>query len=181
MRSFVFALVALTVLPAAAQDTDGSAPAAPTPAAAAQAPAATFTTAPAEPPAAAPSPATVPVVPPAAAPETAPAAPPPAAVAAVAPEPAPRAASLSSDATPVETPALVDDATYDARFQCPETLSSRDARIEEYATWTAWARAAHPDWNFKKRLDVRYGLLRRHGCTVTLAAIANSEKPPFGP
>lgn len=89
--------------------------------------------------------------------------------------------AAGDDTAAAAPPSVSDDASYDAQFQCPETLASRDARIAEYAGWTAWARQVHPNWNFKKRLDVRYGLLRRHGCAATLAAIANSERPAFSP
>ena len=93
-------------------------------------------------------------------------------------------AALAQDAAPAAPadpapPAI--DAAFDANFQCPETLPDNDSRIEEYSAWTAWAKANHPDWTFKKRLDVRYGLLRHHACQMTLAAIANAEKPAFGP
>jgi hypothetical protein len=91
------------------------------------------------------------------------------------------AADSGGDIAPVETPAIADDATFDAQFQCPETISGADERIEEYARWTAWARAVHPDWNFKKRLDVRYALLKHHACAATLSNIAMSERPAFGP
>ena len=96
------------------------------------------------------------------------------------------ASAVAQDAAPDPNPAeeaqtVPDDATVDAQFQCPETLADNDSRIEEYARFLAWAREAHPDWNFRKRLDVRYGLLRRHACAVTLANMASSTKPPFGP
>ena len=92
-------------------------------------------------------------------------------------------AQSDDDAAPApsDAPALLDDASFDAQFQCPETLPDKDSRLAEYDRWTDWARAAHPDWTFKKRLDVRYGLLRRHACAVTLANIANSNRAPFGP
>ena len=80
-----------------------------------------------------------------------------------------------------DAPALVDDTTFDAQFQCPETIADPDERVDEFARYVAWAKEVHPDWGFRKRLDVRYGLLRRHGCAVTLAKIASSERPPFGP
>ena len=76
---------------------------------------------------------------------------------------------------------LVDDATFDANFQCPETLADADAREAEIHRYLAWARAVHPDWNFRKRLDVRYGLLRRHACAQTMANIATAAHPAFGP
>jgi hypothetical protein len=84
------------------------------------------------------------------------------------------------DTAASDAPAIVDDATFDAGFQCPETLSTEDSREAEFYRYVAWARAVHPDWNFKKRLDVRYGLLRRHACTQTLANIAFSGRPAFG-
>ncbi|MEI9995215.1 MAG: hypothetical protein WDM91_11520 [Rhizomicrobium sp.] len=74
----------------------------------------------------------------------------------------------------------LDDAGFDAQFQCPDPQSSPDARLEELARYTEWAKLHHPDWNFKKRLDVRYSLLRRHACAATLANIAASARPPFG-
>jgi hypothetical protein len=77
--------------------------------------------------------------------------------------------------------ARIDDAAYDAGFQCPETLADPDQREEDLARFMAWAKLRHPDWNLKKRLDVRYGLLRRHGCAATLANIASSTKPAFAP
>jgi len=93
-------------------------------------------------------------------------------------------AALAADgddaASPPDAPALLDDATFDANFQCPETLADQDAREDEFHRYLAWARAAHPDWSFRKRLDVRYGLLRRHACARTLANIASSARPPFG-
>jgi hypothetical protein len=73
-----------------------------------------------------------------------------------------------------------DDAAFDAQFQCPETISDRDARIDELQRYQDWARDHHPDWTLRKRLDVRYGLLRRHACAVTLANVAASAQPPFG-
>lgn len=77
--------------------------------------------------------------------------------------------------------ANIDDATYDAGFQCPETLAAVDAREDDLARYMDWARLRHPDWTFRKRLDVRYGLLRRHACAVTLANVAASARPAFGP
>ncbi|HUO89084.1 MAG TPA: hypothetical protein VMU08_07910 [Rhizomicrobium sp.] len=77
--------------------------------------------------------------------------------------------------------ANIDDATYDAGFQCPEGLGDPDAREEDLARFMAWAKLRHPDWNFRKRLDVRYGLLRRHACAVTLANITASAQPAFAP
>lgn len=90
------------------------------------------------------------------------------------------AADDGDDASAPDTPALVDDATFDTNFQCPETLADQDAREDELHRYVAWARATHPDWNFRKRLDVRYGLLRRHACAQTLANIAASARPAFG-
>ena len=77
--------------------------------------------------------------------------------------------------------ANINDATYDAGFQCPEGLGDPDAREEDLARFMEWAKLRHPDWNFRKRLDVRYGLLRRHACAVTLANIASSAQPAFAP
>jgi hypothetical protein len=77
--------------------------------------------------------------------------------------------------------ANIDDTTYDAGFQCPETLADVDAREDDLARYMDWARLRHPDWTFRKRLDVRYGLLRRHACAVTLANVAASARPAFGP
>jgi len=90
-------------------------------------------------------------------------------------------AADGDDAAPSDAPAHVDDATFDANFQCPETLADQDTREAELHRYAAWARAVHPEWNFKKRLDVRYGLLRRHACAQTMANIASSTKPAFGP
>jgi hypothetical protein len=77
--------------------------------------------------------------------------------------------------------ARIDDATLDAQFRCPETLVTADGRLDEIERYYVWARARHPDWNMKKRLDVRYGLLRRHACTVTLRNVASSVGPAFRP
>jgi hypothetical protein len=77
--------------------------------------------------------------------------------------------------------ANIDDATYDAGFQCPETLADVDAREDDLSRYMDWARLRHPDWTFRKRLDVRYGLLRRHACAMTLANVAASARPAFGP
>jgi hypothetical protein len=77
--------------------------------------------------------------------------------------------------------AHIDDATYDAGFQCPETLASPELAEDDLARFMAWAKLRHPDWNLRKRLDVRYGLLRRHGCAVTLANISSSSQPAFQP
>jgi hypothetical protein len=95
--------------------------------------------------------------------------------------------AASAANTPVEAPddsvilANVDDAAYDAGFQCPETLAGDDQREEDLARFMDWARLRHPDWNFRKRLDVRYGLLRRHACAVTLANMSASAQPAFAP
>ncbi|MEJ1969068.1 MAG: hypothetical protein WDN03_10630 [Rhizomicrobium sp.] len=72
-----------------------------------------------------------------------------------------------------------DDASFDAAFQCPEALESADARTDAFERYLTWAHLRHPDWNFKKRLDVRTGLLRRHGCTATLANVSASAQPAF--
>jgi hypothetical protein len=77
--------------------------------------------------------------------------------------------------------AHIDDATYDAGFQCPETLAGPELREDDLARFMAWAKLRHPDWNLRKRLDVRYGLLRRHGCAVTLSNITASSQPAFQP
>ena len=99
----------------------------------------------------------------------------------------------SATPDPVATPAVValpvvplappasDDATFAARFVCPEALNDPDERIAELAAYMEWARDHHPEWNLRKRLDVRYGLLRRHACESTLAHLAASARPPFKP
>jgi hypothetical protein len=91
-------------------------------------------------------------------------------------------AADADDGTAGDTPAVaaLDDAAFDAQFQCPETFADKDGRIDELERYQAWAREQHPDWNLRKRLDVRYGLLRRHACAVTLANVALSAQPPFG-
>ncbi|MEI9988498.1 MAG: hypothetical protein WDM86_00525 [Rhizomicrobium sp.] len=89
--------------------------------------------------------------------------------------------AFAADGDDAAAPALVDDATFDAAFQCPETLAGADAREDELQRYAAWAKAMHPDWNFRKRLDVRYGLLRRHACAQTMANIAAAARPAFGP
>ena len=89
-------------------------------------------------------------------------------------------AADSDDTASSDAPALVDDATFDANFQCPETLADTDSREAEFHRYVAWAKAVHPDWTFRKRLDVRYGLLRRHACAQTLANIASSARRAFG-
>lgn len=75
----------------------------------------------------------------------------------------------------------MDDAAFDAQFQCPETLPTADDREEAFERFTTWTRLRHPDWNFRKRLDVRLGLLRRHACTATLAKLTDSARPAFPP
>lgn len=92
------------------------------------------------------------------------------------------ARSDDSDNTADDTAvSAIDDATFDDQFQCPETLTDADARLDAYQRYDGWARLRHPDWNLRKRLDVRYGLLRRHSCAVTLANIAASARPAFQP
>lgn len=86
-----------------------------------------------------------------------------------------------ADDTADQTAVAQQDADFDAQFVCPETISDHDARIEEFQTYMDWAKAHHPDWNLRKRLDVRYGLLRRHACATTLANLAASQRPAFGP
>jgi len=88
------------------------------------------------------------------------------------------AAEQSSDPAVL---AAIDDQTFDAQFQCPETLASDDERIDEYQRYLVWSRLRHADWNFKKRMDVRYGLLRRHGCAATLRNVGSSAQPAFPP
>jgi hypothetical protein len=92
--------------------------------------------------------------------------------------PAAPAAAAATDDTAADRGPL-DDATFDAQFQCPETIHDADARIEEMQRYVDWVREVHPDWTFRKRLDVRYGLLRRHGCAQTLAKIASSAQAAF--
>jgi hypothetical protein len=75
----------------------------------------------------------------------------------------------------------IDDATFDAGFQCPETLADDDSREDALARYMAWAGLRHPDWPLRKRLDVRYGLLRRHSCAATLRNVAASALPAFRP
>ena len=75
----------------------------------------------------------------------------------------------------------IDDVTLDAQFRCPETLTTPDERLDEIERYYVWARARHPDWNMRKRLDVRYGLLRRHACAATLRNVASSAGPAFPP
>ncbi len=96
-----------------------------------------------------------------------------------APVPPPAVAMRPAPASD-EVPDALDDAAFDAAFQCPETLAGADSRIAELARYFAWAKDRHPDWNFRKRLDVRHGLLRRHACAVTLARMAASARPAFG-
>ncbi|MEJ0024422.1 MAG: hypothetical protein WDN01_00215 [Rhizomicrobium sp.] len=90
-------------------------------------------------------------------------------------------AARAADGDDAGTLALVDDASFDAAFQCPETLADADAREAELHRYAAWAKAMHPDWSFRKRLDVRYGLLRRHACAQTMANIAAAARPAFAP
>ncbi len=154
MRRLFIALAALTISTTAGLAADGDA-----------APPA---------PAVAPEPAVAPVPP-------APVAPAPAAMA---PAPAAAIAPLATIApAPIAEapPPLLDDATFDAQFQCPETLADADAREDALHRYAAWAKETHPDWNLRKRMDVRYGLLRRHACVATMANIADSAKPPFRP
>ena len=73
----------------------------------------------------------------------------------------------------------MDDATYDAQFACPETLPTADDREEEFERYTAWTHLRHPDWNFRKRLEVRTSLLHRHACAATLAKMTDSAAPAF--
>jgi hypothetical protein len=73
----------------------------------------------------------------------------------------------------------MDDASFDAQFQCPETLANADEREEAFERYTTWVTLRHADWNFRKRLDVRAGLLRRHACTTTLANVSASALPAF--
>lgn len=87
----------------------------------------------------------------------------------------------STDTTGEVRVVALDDTAFDAQFQCPETITDPDARIDAFARYTEWARQQHPDWNLRKRLDVRYGLLRRHACAVTLAKLAESHRAPFAP
>jgi hypothetical protein len=95
----------------------------------------------------------------------------------------PGLAAVNDDgAADTDAPAVAatDDATFDSQFQCPETITDRDGQIDEALRYQAWAHLNHPDWTLRKRMDVRYGLLRRHACTVTLANVAASALPPFG-
>jgi hypothetical protein len=91
--------------------------------------------------------------------------------------------AFADDTTPDTTPppaaVASDDAGFDTQFQCPETITDRDAQIDEILGYQTWVRDHHPDWSFRKRLDVRYGLLRRHACAVTLANLAASARPAF--
>ena len=94
-----------------------------------------------------------------------------------APVPKPRIARQEPDAD--ADPAPLDDAAFDAGFQCPQSYDTAESRMGEIARYFAWAKNRHPDWSFRKKLDVRYGLLRRHACAVTLANVASSARPPF--
>ena len=98
-------------------------------------------------------------------------------VAPLAPAPKPRIARQEPDAD--ADPVPLDDAAFDAGFQCPQSYDSAESRMDEVARYFAWARLRHPDWSFRKKLDVRYGLLRRHACAVTLANLGSSARPPF--
>jgi hypothetical protein len=73
----------------------------------------------------------------------------------------------------------MDDAAFDAQFQCPETLATADDREEEFGRYTAWAHLRHPEWSFQKRLDARAALLHRHACAATLAKVTSSSQPAF--
>lgn len=90
-------------------------------------------------------------------------------------------AIAAGDPTDRTVLAAIDDQTFDAQFRCPESLANDDDRVDEYQHYLAWSRVRHPDWSFKKRLDVRYGLLRRHACAQTLRNDASSALPAFGP
>ena len=93
---------------------------------------------------------------------------------------APTFAAIAAE-QPADTSGLaaIDDQMFDSQFQCPESLASDDDRIDEYQRYLVWSRIRHPDWNFKKRMDVRYGLLRRHGCAATLRNVGSSAMPAF--
>ena len=93
------------------------------------------------------------------------------------PAPKPRIARQEPQAD--ADPAPLDDAAFDAGFQCPQSYDNADSRMDEIARYFAWTKLRHPDWSFRKRLDVRYGLLRRHACTTTLANMASAVRPPF--
>lgn len=75
----------------------------------------------------------------------------------------------------------LDDIAVDSQFQCPETIADADAQEAEIQRYYAWAAVRHPEWNFRKRVDVRYGLLRRHACAATIAKVDASARPAFGP
>jgi hypothetical protein len=88
-------------------------------------------------------------------------------------------AFAQNDTGEVPAPAMISDDSFDAQFACPETIESADQRVEDLQHYMTWAKVNHPDWSLRKRLAVRYGLLRRHACTTTLANLAASALPPF--
>ena len=88
-------------------------------------------------------------------------------------------AFAQTDPGDVQALALISDEAFDAQFQCPEN-ETPDQRTDDLQRYMSWAKVNHPDWSFRKRLDARYGLLRRHDCGETLSNLAASARPPFG-
>lgn len=71
----------------------------------------------------------------------------------------------------LRTQALSADTDYSARFACPESLESHEAREAAVTQFVDWAKSAHPDWTLQDLAGYRIRLLEAHHCDATLAAI----------
>ena len=78
--------------------------------------------------------------------------------------------------SPSQSDASVSDQDFDARFQCPETLTDDDMRRSALVGFFHWAAARHPDWSIADTVEFRKAMLERHSCTATLKAIADYTK-----
>lgn len=64
----------------------------------------------------------------------------------------------------------LDDARFDARFMCPETLTPSQSD-QEMSNFIGWVVAQHPKWTVADTVRARYVLLVKHKCSATLEAI----------
>jgi hypothetical protein len=71
--------------------------------------------------------------------------------------------------------ATMSDAEYDAQFKCPEALSPRKSG-QAMIDFMIWVASQHPAWTIADGVKARRGLLERHRCSVTLAAIRAGQQ-----
>lgn len=63
------------------------------------------------------------------------------------------------------------DSQFDAKFRCPESLPSEQAKDQAVRQYVDWARQDHGNWTVTQLATFRFRLLEKHDCEETLKNI----------